>query len=168
MLKVRNCLVLLLIGCSSVLAQQASQTAPAPDPPRIEKTVPVTPPAQQKKDELEACPATFNYSLETNGVTPSGKGSGVTPPRITYLLKAKVTSEAENALRGKDEDAVSVFSLVVDVNGKPTEICLNKEAGYGLDQEAHIAVKQYRFIPAKKDKKPIVARMVVALSVRLY
>ena len=61
-----------------------------------------------------------------------------------------------------------MISLVVDVKGRPTELCLRKAAGFGLDEEAFKAVKQYRFTPAKKGKVPVAARMAVEIDLHRY
>jgi TonB family protein len=111
------------------------------------------------------CPATFDDSLESNGIA-SKDDKTVTLPRAKHMENAKFSTEAR---RQKDIKYFAVIvSLVVDVNGMPQNVCLMQSAGYGLDAKAAEAVERYRFAPASKDGKPVSVRIHVKVEFRLY
>ena len=55
-------------------------------------------------------------------------------------------------------------SLVVSPEGEPTDIQLISPLGYGLDENAEKAIRQWRFIPGKKDNIPVPILAVVEVS----
>jgi TonB family protein len=59
------------------------------------------------------------------------------------------------------------LSLVVDITGRPQDVCLTQSAGWGLDAKAAEAVQKYQFNPAIKDGKPVAARIVVQVKFQL-
>ena len=130
--------------------------------------------SEKKTDEPPPppCPASFDDSLEGNGVAPNvGGSSGVTPPRAIHTVEAQITDEARIAYKNKKVDVPefrSVISLVVNTNGNPTDLCVKSAAGYGLDAEAGKAVRQYRFLPAKKNGTPVAARILIESTFRFY
>jgi TonB family protein len=111
------------------------------------------------------CPATFNDSLETDGVVSKGDKT-VTPPKAKHMANAKFSPEARRQKEIKHFEAI--VSMVVDADGKPQNVCLMQSAGYGLDAEAAEAVQQYRFAPATKEGKPVAARIHVQVDFRLH
>jgi TonB family protein len=128
--------------------------------------------AKKPEEPPPACPATFNDSPETNGVSGKvGRGSGIAPPRLLQHVEAEFSDEARAGYRSgkiKQNHFVSVLSFVVDKDGNPTEICLKTAAGYGLDGQAAKAVRQYRFDPANKDGQPVAARITTEVSFQLF
>jgi TonB family protein len=65
--------------------------------------------------------------------------------------------------------AIDLISLIVDAQGNPQNVCVQKPAGYGLDGEAVKAVKKYRFKPAtKEDGTSVSVRITVKVDFRLY
>jgi hypothetical protein len=116
-----------------------------------------------------ACPATFNDSLATDGI--AGKADGALPPKPINHVEAEFSQEARTAfhmLHPEGGELVSVLSLIVDVDGKPRDLCLKTPAGYGLDAKAAKAVLQYRFQPATKDGKPVPVRITIEANFRTY
>jgi TonB family protein len=57
---------------------------------------------------------------------------------------------------------------VVDANGLPQDIKVQRSLGMGLDEEAIKAVKRWRFQPAMKDGKPVPVMINVQVNFRLY
>jgi hypothetical protein len=96
------------------------------------------------------CPATFNDSLETDGIAPKGDKS-VTPPKSTHMANARFSDEARRQKQIKQFQAI--LSLVVDTSGMP---------------QALEAVQQYRFASAMKDGKPVAVRIYVEVKFHLY
>jgi TonB family protein len=58
--------------------------------------------------------------------------------------------------------------LVVDAEGKPRDIRVQRVLGMGLDEEAIKAVKTWTFEPARKDGQPVAVQINVEVSFRLY
>lgn len=98
-----------------------------------------------------------------DGVYTPGVG-GVTQPVPIFTPEAEFSDEA----RRQKYQGVCVISLVVDSQGYPQNLRLVQALGMGLDQKAIDAVHRYRFKPARKDGKPVAARMVVMVNFRLY
>ena len=136
--------LLLSVANSDVRLSFAKET-PAPEPP--------------------ACPAKFDDSV----VVASDFKQGVTPPKPTNMPAAGFSNRARKELKKNHiNNAVSVLSMVVGVDGVPRDVCLLKAAGYDLDGKAAEAVWKYRFEPAMKDGKPVPARVSIEVNFKLY
>ncbi len=166
MRKPRLALYLIVVAATFAWSQQAPSTKPdqaAPAPA-------IRAPHSSKEDlAVPMCPATFNDSLETDGIAilPRDK-SAVTPPKPTHLSDAMFSDEARREGRslGIPEFKNSI-SMVVGVDGLPRNFCLAQSAGYGLDAKAEEAAQQYRFAPATKDGQPIPVRITVVMRFKL-
>lgn len=150
----------ILLAATVVWSQQAP--APAPDQPA---PAPIVRAPHSSKADLAVplCPAKFDDSLATDGVV--GKDTeGVAPPRQKYAPAAEFSDEA----RRKKQNGLAVVSFVLDVDGRPQNVCLMQSAGYGLDAKAAEAVQKYVFSPATKDGKPVAMRLHVQVNFMLY
>jgi periplasmic protein TonB len=58
--------------------------------------------------------------------------------------------------------------LVVDPDGLPRNIHIQRPSGMGLDEQAVNAVQRWRFDPAKKDDQPVPVMINVEVNFRLY
>jgi TonB family protein len=103
-------------------------------------------------------------SLELPRGTKSQSGSGIVPPHALYSPAPEYSEEA----RRKTLDGVVVLWLVVRESGRPAGITVVRPVGYGLDQKAVEAVRNWRFEPARKNGEPIPAQISVEVSFRLY
>jgi len=132
--------------------------------------VPYKPSHSSGSIPLPACPTTFEFHPEIDGIYKGG--TGITPPKITQAVTVGLTKAARQAYKNnlfKDpNDVVSRISFVVDMEGHPKNLCLQTPAGFGLDERAADAVRQYRFNPAKKDGKPIAMRMTVEVRYQTH
>lgn len=87
---------------------------------------------------------------------------GVTPPMVMHFVTPKFTKEArKNHISG-----IVTVDLVVDEEGHPTAAHVVHGLGAGLDEEAINAIKQYRFLPAKKDGLPVKVELTVSVNFR--
>lgn len=78
-------------------------------------------------------------------------GPGVVRPMPTYQQEPKYTAEGQNAhIQG-----IVMLSLVVDEQGRATQISVLSPLGYGLDEAAITAVSHWKFKPGTKDGKPV-------------
>jgi TonB family protein len=82
---------------------------------------------------------------------PYRVGNGVTPPAVASKVEPQYTELAREALF----QGSIVVSAVVDAEGRPTALEVLKPAGLGLDEEALLAIEQWRFKPGMKDGQPV-------------
>jgi len=90
-------------------------------------------------------------------------GNGVTAPVPIFRPEPQYSEEARKAkLQGE-----ATLAVVVDANGKISDIRVVKPLGFGLDEEAAAAVLQWRFRPATKDGIPVRVAAAIAVNFRL-
>jgi len=116
-----------------------------------------------------SAPATVP-DVQTN---PSGGGIGagevyrvggkVSPPKALY---APDPEYSDTALRAKLQGIV-VLWLVVDKNGNPQQIKVQRSLEKGLDEKAVEAVKKWHFKPSMKDGQPVAVMINVEINFRL-
>jgi TonB family protein len=117
-----------------------------------------------------SCPATFDDSLATDGIVGKNR-EGVKLPKLKFSTEAEFSDEARHEIKRKhlrSFEAVSLISIIVDVNGKPQDLCVKKAAGLGLDAQAAKAVWQYQFDPATKNDKPVPMRVTIEVNFKIY
>ena len=96
---------------------------------------------------------------------PRRIGGSVSAPTIIFQVEPKFTDEARN--QGNFSGNVLV-NLWVDVNGNATHVRVIRGIGYGLDEKAVEAVKQYKFKPAMENGKPVVVELNVEVNFRIF
>lgn len=151
--------MLLVVGPGAGALAQNTPTAPADE---TKSPAPVRSIHSMGKDwTVPMCPAHFHDSLSANGIA-SPREKDVTPPTVRKSYPAAITQQAIDA-SGKTHigNYIVIVNVVVDGKGVPSNLCLQKSSGYGLDAAAAAAVPQYRFNPAKKDGKPVRIRVPV-------
>ena len=90
-------------------------------------------------------------------------GPEVTAPKPTRRPAPEYSSEARSAgIQGS-----VLLELVVDERGLPTQIRVLRPLGYGLDEQAIKATKQWRFEPGLKDGKPVKVAANMEINFRL-
>jgi TonB family protein len=87
-------------------------------------------------------------------------GNGVKPPRLTYSQGAEYSDEARRA----GISGTVVLGIVVTSKGTVTLIRVVKSRGYGLDEKAIEAVRNWKFKPATKDSKPVSVQVSVEVA----
>lgn len=95
---------------------------------------------------------------------PVKVGGPVSAPHVTYGPDPAY-SETANAARYQ---ASVILWLVVNREGRPTHIRVQRPAGMGLDEKSVAAVQTWLFDPAKKDGEPIPVMINVEVNFRLY
>jgi len=91
-------------------------------------------------------------------------GGGVTPPKLLYDPDPEYSEKARKARY----QGTVVLWLVVDEQGKPQKIRVQRSLGMGLDEEAIKAVNLWRFEPSTKDGHPVAVMINVEVNFRLY
>jgi TonB family protein len=94
------------------------------------------------------------YSMDENGVSS---------PVPIRKVDANYTEEAR---RAKIHGNV-LLALVVDQNGNPRDIKVEKPLGMGLEEKAIEAVQKWKFQPATKNGRPVAMHISVAVNFRL-
>ncbi|HVJ06036.1 MAG TPA: energy transducer TonB [Candidatus Saccharimonadales bacterium] len=85
---------------------------------------------------------------------------GITPPRLSEVASPDYTAEAK---KKKIEGTVTLL-IVVDKKGDVVDAKVVKGLGYGLDENAIIAVKEWKYKPAEKDDQPIAVKLEVTVD----
>ncbi len=91
-------------------------------------------------------------------------GRGVTPPRPIYSPEPEFSEEARKA----KYQGTCTLMIVVDTDGKPTNLRVVNSLGMGLDEKALETVKTWRFEPGQKDGHPVKVEMAVEVDFHLY
>ena len=159
------CLFCLTLLTSSALWSQQTNPEPRVDP-KTGGLVYSVPAAGSGPHGLLPCPEKFDDGVEIL----REKRTGIIPPKATKTPPAKLTREAREAMKKEHMssfEAVSVFSLVVSVDGAPQSVCLKKSAGYGLDNEAFKALERYHFDPATREGTPFPARIFMEINFKI-
>jgi TonB family protein len=86
-------------------------------------------------------------------------GPGVTPPRITKQVNPRYPTN-----RGVRAVGSVIIGLVVSSKGLPQDPHIVKGLDKDLDQSAIDAVKEFRFVPAQKDAKPVAVRISLQIE----
>ena len=94
-----------------------------------------------------------------------GPQAGVALPQVIREVKPDYTPEAKKArIQGLIE-----MSVVVKDDGTVGEVKVTKslDQKYGLDDQAVIARKKWKFRPGTRDGKPVAVRVSVEMTFRL-
>jgi periplasmic protein TonB len=90
-------------------------------------------------------------------------GGGVSQPQLLSKVEPEYSEEARKA----KWQGVVVLSLIVDETGLAQNIKVVRSLGMGLDQKAIEAVQKWRFVPGKKDNKPVPVYATIEVNFRL-
>jgi len=91
-------------------------------------------------------------------------GGGVSAPKVIYDPEPEFSEEARKA----KYQGTCVLTLIVDPDGKPRDIKVQRTLGLGLDEKAIESVRTWRFEPAKLNGKPVPVLISVEVEFRLY
>jgi TonB family protein len=91
-------------------------------------------------------------------------GGDVKPPKALYTPDPLYSDEARKA----QYQGTVVLWLVVDADGLPQLIRVQRSLGMGLDEAAIAAVKQWKFEPATKNGQPVRVMINVEVNFRLF
>jgi TonB family protein len=118
------------------------------------------------------------YQLKEGNPDASGirqVGGGVTGPKVIYMPPPEIPKEAASTkIYG-----TTTVTLIVDAQGKPVDVHIAKSIASAtdglhpavaqlIDQAALNSVKQYKFIPAKEDGKPVAVILNVQVNFQTF
>jgi len=78
-------------------------------------------------------------------------GPGIKPPQVLH----KVEPEFSDQARAEHVQGTVLLEIVVDTDGRATNISVLSPLGFGLDERAIASVEKWRFQPAEKDGHPV-------------
>lgn len=88
---------------------------------------------------------------------------GLVPPKLVKQVAPQYSKEGlEIGVQG-----ISLYEIVIDEQGLPTNPRLLSPLGYGLDERAREAVEQWRFEPARLNGEPVSVYGRIEVSFRL-
>ncbi|HEY1343120.1 MAG TPA: energy transducer TonB [Bryobacteraceae bacterium] len=90
-------------------------------------------------------------------------GGGVTAPALLLKVEPEYSEEARKA---KYQGTVLLY-VEVDPAGRATNIRVERSLGLGLDEKAIEAVKKWKFMPGKKDGRPVTVAALIEVNFRL-
>lgn len=91
-------------------------------------------------------------------------GGGISAPQAISSPDPGYTDEARSAKK----QGTCVLKLIVDSTGHPRDLRVVRGLGFGLDEKALEAVRQWRFQPALKDGRPVDVQISVEVEFHLY
>ena len=90
-------------------------------------------------------------------------GGGVSAPSLLFKVEPQYSEEARAI---KLAGAVLV-TLVIDIDGRATNMTVTRGLGFGLDEQAVTAISNWRFKPGTKDGVPVPVMAQVEVNFRL-
>jgi TonB family protein len=90
-------------------------------------------------------------------------GGPVSAPAVAMKVDPEYSEEARLA----KYSGVVILNVVVDGDGRARDIQVTKSLGMGLDEEAILAVNQWRFRPGMRDGQPVLVRATIEVNFRL-
>ncbi|HET9268840.1 MAG TPA: energy transducer TonB, partial [Vicinamibacterales bacterium] len=97
------------------------------------------------------------------GGGPYRPGSGIEPPRLLREVKATYSEEARRANVIGDV----LMEVVIRADGTVGSARVTRGLGFGLDERAIAAVRQWRFAPARRQGVPVDVIVEVAMEFNL-
>lgn len=121
--------------------------------------LPLTPPLAQGK------PPQPDHDTERGAARAMANSAdiGASDPKLLH----KVEAEYSEAGRAAGVQGVVVLRIVVDADGNVTAPTVITSLGWGLDEKAIEAVKQWKFTPGYKDGKPVAVPKTIEISFAL-
>ncbi|HKO13288.1 MAG TPA: energy transducer TonB [Acidobacteriaceae bacterium] len=99
-----------------------------------------------------------------SGVAKFDRKAGISAPVLRYAPDPPRFSEAAKEAH---VGGVCVVGLVINAQGRPQESWIVQPMGEGLDEQAIVAVNQYRFKPAMQHGQPVPVKVNIEVHFRI-
>jgi hypothetical protein len=83
-------------------------------------------------------------------------------------LLTKFEPESNQFAQDHGVAGMSLYHVVIDADGKPGEIAVARPIGFGLDENAVIAIRAAKFEPAMKGGKPVPVLLDLVVQFRIF
>ena len=118
--------------------------------------------------------AIVGFAPPSRSADLEGQQTSDAPPHATFrnttrpqLLKTSEPEYSELARRKKIQGNV-LLGFQVEPDGSTSHIVVERSLGYGLDEKAVEAVRQYRFKPAMRHGEPVAVTMHIEVSFQIF
>jgi protein TonB len=91
-------------------------------------------------------------------------GGSVVPPKLIHSVDPKFS----NAARDKKFSGKVQVYFWVGKDGIPSHLKIIRGVGYGLDENAVEAIRQYRFKPATLNGEPVIVDMYIDVNFQIF
>jgi TonB family protein len=149
---------------SAALDNILSKIFISPDDEALKLMVPVYWRPYLAGTDLKSRSAAWEVMLEENKIStvkPVGDPAGKPiPPHLVSSAEPKYNNEAASL----QIEGTSHLGVVVDSTGAPAEIAILQPVGMGLDEQAAMAVRQWKFRPSTLNGNPVRVRVIVEVT----
>lgn len=131
-------------------------------------------PDKALQDAIESLPSDVPLPDQppvTSAPPPSGTDPGIVAPTkdvTAPTLLYSVTPSYSKQAKSHHLEGICELTLTVGPDGLPTNIRVARPLPDGLDDEAILAVSQYRFAPAVYQNHPVAVKLKVEVSFHLF
>jgi TonB family protein len=94
----------------------------------------------------------------------SFQSTGTKPPKLIYATEPEFSDTA----RTKKLNGNVQSRLKIDASGNVTDVWIVRPLGFGLDQNAAKAVRQYRFAPASCHGQPLATELYIDTNFQIF
>ncbi len=101
-----------------------------------------------------------------DGTAPRRIGNGVSAPQVIYQVEPEFSDEAK-----QDKTFTGghvLVHLLVDQQGNPQNVRVLRGIGHGLDQQAILAIRQYKFKPALENGNPVLVSLNIEVNFQRF
>ena len=95
-------------------------------------------------------------------------GGGVAAPKPKSTPDPDLTKEQRESLKNPERQGKVILRMIIDRDGYPRNVKVDKTLAPDLDQKALEAVRKWRFDPAIKDVMPVAVQISVEVNFRPY
>jgi hypothetical protein len=112
-------------------------------------------------------PADVGYAPDHNNavsLTDARVSTGVIHPKLIHSVNVSTDGDLTSTLANFQR--IAVVDMIVDEDGKPSDLKINKSLGPIMDKNVLGAVSQFRFTPATLDNQPTAIPLELELIMR--
>ena len=143
-----------------------AQTASSAQNPQLAAMHPTSAATNMMMSSASASAASASAADRSQAIDAKPRVStGVVPPKLIHTVTIHQDTASLESL-GRTQRAASV-SMIVDEEGKPTDLKITKSAGPDLDANILEAVSQYRFLPATVSGQKIAMELNLHLDIQV-